>query len=244
MSEDLININILNYYLFQKSIHNHLNNQIEGKDSGKIKEGYIIHPEWIKEWKMRINYNSLNKCFDNLNIKSAKLSKKENNNINSYIKENNIYVESNTSYIIKSNDFMFINEKILSLDYLQNFVDKNTYESLNINKKTICEEIKFILKKKMLILIIENYMTIKILINLTDKDVNLINITFCFYYQDVYKKFFSYFMNTNQQELFEYLRSIDLFVIPKYVNVDEKCDDKTFIVFFEEKYKKLLDDFL
>ena len=47
---------ILYYYKFQKKIEKFFNGEKMKKDHTKIKKGYIINPEWIKEWRRRKKY--------------------------------------------------------------------------------------------------------------------------------------------------------------------------------------------
>ena len=66
---------ILYYYTFQKKINNYLNNTIKRKDKTYLKNGYFINPEWIKEWKRRINYNQIvSEYLVHFNIDSTKLN--------------------------------------------------------------------------------------------------------------------------------------------------------------------------
>ena len=46
---------------------------------------------------------------------------------------------------------MIINEKILTKIFLENFVNKKTFESMNLNEKITFEEIKYIFKEEMII---------------------------------------------------------------------------------------------
>ena len=59
---------IASYYLFQKKIKDHLDNKID-KESDDIKDGYLVHPNWIIEWKKMIAYNTLYDYFNSLVIK-------------------------------------------------------------------------------------------------------------------------------------------------------------------------------
>ena len=56
------------YYLFQKKIEKFFKGE-KMKTDTKIKTGYIINPEWIKEWKRRRSYDNIKKkCLEKLNI--------------------------------------------------------------------------------------------------------------------------------------------------------------------------------
>ena len=50
---------IVNYWLFQKKLEIYLKGNEYIKDSKKIKEGYLLDPKWISQWKKGINYNKI-----------------------------------------------------------------------------------------------------------------------------------------------------------------------------------------
>ena len=93
--------NILYYYIFQKKINNYLNKPKEREDKINLKNGYIINPEWIKEWKRRINYGKLvSDYLDHFNINSTKLNDEQLLMINQFIE--NDYIFNNLCYETKT----------------------------------------------------------------------------------------------------------------------------------------------
>ena len=64
---------ILEYYLFQRKIINQLNNK-DTKDNYDIEDGYLVNPDWIKEWKKMIGYNAIIQYFSHLSINDSKLN--------------------------------------------------------------------------------------------------------------------------------------------------------------------------
>ena len=53
------------YYGFQKKIKDQINNNNKDREDEDVKIGYLINPEWIKEWRNRIKYNQMEKNLDN-----------------------------------------------------------------------------------------------------------------------------------------------------------------------------------
>ena len=145
---------ILYYYVFQKKIDQFFRGEKIEKDK-KIKKGYIINPEFIKEWKRRKNYVKIKKkYFENFNIEKTKLDKKQTKLIKDYFEkldEKILNLNENNSSIIKYSDFMIINEKILTEQYLENLVNEKTFNEMKLNVKITFEEIKYIFKEEMII---------------------------------------------------------------------------------------------
>ena len=181
---------ILHYYVFQKKIEKFFNGEKMPKENIQCKIGYFINPEWIKEWKRRRNYaNIKSNFFEVFKIEKTKLNHEQTNLIKDNIEQKNDKIltsfENNNS-IIKYSDFMIINEKILTKSVLENFVNKKTFELMNLNKKITVEEIQYIFKKEMIIFFLEKYSTIKILLSLAGSTSTIINISFAIFYIDTY----------------------------------------------------------
>ena len=155
---------ISNYYLFQKKIKDHLNKEIINKESFDIEEGFLIHPDWIKDWKNMIDYNTLFLFFCSIDIKD-KLEEKQKQYINQMLGKNQIYIELDTSFIVKSSNFRSIKEDVITEDNLENFIDKKTYDKLKINEKNTKEKIRYIFKKQMIIFFFDNCHIIKLFIH-------------------------------------------------------------------------------
>ena len=186
--------NILYYYIFQKKINNYLNNTGKREDETSLKKGYIINPEWIKEWKRRINYGKLvSDYLDHFNINSTKFNKEQLLMINQFIENdytlNNLYYETKT---IQKNNIFFIYDELMTRNFLENLVDEITFENFGIIDKRSFEKVKYIFKEKMFILFIEKYYAIKILLfTLIYKNeiFNLINLILTFYEINTYDYF-------------------------------------------------------
>ena len=238
---------IIYYYTFQKEIKQILNNDNEKNESKDINKGYLIYPEWIKTCKTNINYNLLITKLDNINFEKTDINNKAKiNDFNNFISDNRIEIIDTSNIIIKIN-FTILNEKILSFEkYLDFFVDKDTFNKLNINDNiTSFEEIQFIFKKKMIIFLLEKYSVIIILfhspLKMTNIDTNTLNnIKFVFDYQDVYDSFCNKFKNMSSGQIIEYLINIDIFDFPKFQNYDDKKNIITFTATYEEGLKKYL----
>ena len=65
----------LHYYVFQKTINQYLTDWKDKSDSFRIKNGYIIDPDWIKEWKRLVDYDNIKiNYLDCFNITSTKIN--------------------------------------------------------------------------------------------------------------------------------------------------------------------------
>ena len=208
---------ILYYYIFQKKINNYINsNKIQENEKKKLKIGYIINPDWIKEWKARINYNKIESDYlDHFNLDSTKLNKQQKLLINQFIEKNNDIdnLDLDIKTIVKNNYFkFFIYEKMINKVYLENFVNKKTFNKLVMNDKTTYEKVKYIFKKKMFMLFIEKYLKIKILLYSTNfKNNHLVTLTYIFYDQDTYNTYSKIFENYESDAMIENLRKTKIF---------------------------------
>ena len=203
---------ILFYYVFQKKIENFFNGEKMKKDNKESKIGYFINPEWIKEWKRRRNYTNIKSNFlEAFNIGKTKLDNEQIKLIKDNIEqkdEKNLTSDENNNIIIKYSDFMVINEKIFTKIFLENFVNKKTFESMNLNKKNTFEEIKYIFKEEMIIFFLEKYSIIKILLSLAGSSSKIINITFSIFYVDTYNNLSKKFEKGSSEEIINYLIEI------------------------------------
>jgi ubiquitin C-terminal hydrolase len=231
--------NIFRYYIFQKKFKNYLTGKISDKERKKIKNGYLIPLDWIKEWKRKINYNIISKNLDSLQIESTKLKENQINEIKNIFQNNiNNFDNNMLNNIIINNNFI-INERILSEKFLESFVNEKTYKLLKIDRKIGVEEIKYIFKQKMMILFLENYNMIKILFSYDDpmiKEIKLINITFIFDYIDVYYALQKLFRDETSDNILIYLsQKINIISQPKYKYFDKTINKYTFTAINEEK---------
>ena len=156
---------ILKYYLFQKKISNYLNKINNEEDKFMIKEGYIIHPDWIDCWRQLINYQEIEKFFDNINLNKNNLLTNEDI-ITEYL-HNNISEEEVRLFLsqnINTNYFDIIQHKIFDKNFLINMITEDIFKALRIDEKNSKVAIKYILKQKMIIFDIEDYLMIKIII--------------------------------------------------------------------------------
>ena len=243
-------VQIVYYYVFQKYINKYLSlTYTKCKDNNKIKYGYIVHPDWIKEWKKRIDYNSMKINFlDHLNIDSIAINENQEILINNYIEKNTIHFDENIPFIannINNRKYNVVDQRILTEKFLENFVNEKTFDQLNINKNVIGEEIKYIFKSKMLILFLERYNTIKILlysIRIDNYEYKLFNLTFVFKYLNEYLLFRNEFEKRNSDSLLVYLYSIGIFEHPKIEIYNEQLRGSVYQLYqiINENYKDIL----
>ena len=221
---------IIYYHEFQKQIGKFFNGEIE-KDDTEIQNGYIINPEWIKEWRRRKKYDKNKKYLDIIDFEKKKIDLKQIKTIFDDIrKKDKKILDENNNSIIKYIDFMIVNEKILSKKYLENFVNEKIFKLMDLNAKITFEEIKYIFKVKMIIFFLENYQIIKILLSVENLPSKVVNITFIFFYLDAYNEFYKKFEKESSEEIIKYLNEIKILSNSKY-----SSNEDTFIVINEEK---------
>ena len=238
-TSSLKNNSIFKYYIFQKKFKKYLTGKISDKERNIIKKGYLVPPDWIKEWKRNINYNIISKNLDSFEIESTKLKENQINDIKDLFKNNiNNFDSKMLNNIIINNNFI-INERILSEKFLESFVSGNTYKLLKIGRKIEVEKIEYIFKQKMMILFFEKYNMIKIVFSYNDpmiKEIKLINITLIFDYIDVYNGLKKFFRDKISDDILIYLsKDINIITLPKNKYFDKTINKYTFTAINEEK---------
>ena len=216
---------IVNYWLFHKKLELYLNGSQFYKDNTKIKEGYLFNPDWISEWKKNINYDeikiNLSQAIQFKDKDSYKLNKEQMN----FILENSINDFSpNFIFKAKNKEFLPLSEKIINKKYLESIVNKKTFKDLDIQEEKVSIEIKYIKKKKMLILIFTGYKIIKMLISdlsshLMNKKV--VNLTFIFNDVDNFKKYLEIFEDETSDQILNRLLDKKIFNNPKIQKSDK-----------------------
>ena len=233
---------ILYYYIFQKKINNYLNNTIKRKDKTRLKNGYIINPEWIKEWKRRINYDKIvSDYLVHFNINTTKLNNEQLLMINQFIENdyllNNLCYEAKT---IRKYKVFFINDELITRNFLENLVNDKTFEKFGIKDDGSFEKVKFIFKEKMFILFIERYHVIKILLfTLIYKNeiFNLINLTLIFNEIKSYEYCSFSFEESKSDKIIDYLYKLYIF---ENDSLQIKKNNRTIFRIKNENYKEIL----
>ena len=234
--------NILYYYVFQKKINNYLNNTVKREDKKSSKNGYIINPEWIKEWKRRINYDKLvSDYLVHFNLNSTNLNNEQLLMINQFIENdytlNNLYYETKT---IQKNNIFFIYDELITRNFLENLVDVDTFEKFGIRDDKSFEKVKYILKEKMFMLFIEKYHVIKILLfslNYRNENFNLINLTLTFYEIIDYINFSCFFEISKSDKIMNYFNNLTIFEIDC---LEKKKNNRLLYRIKNENYKEIL----
>ena len=231
---------ILNYYDFQKKIQKYLS-EWEKEKGGKLKKGYIIHPDWIKEWKRISNYNNIKtKYLDKYNSESKFLFLKKDNQ--KYQKIENLEKESDYDFnlicYVPTVDFLPITQ-FFSLEYLENIINEETYKLLDINIINLqVKDIKYILKKRMFIIFDEAENIIKIILKKENENDILINLNFIFDNKDSYKKYSHFFENKYSIEIYNFIEDI-INTKKKEYNVSHLPDEEEINVHFQSEDQKI-----
>jgi len=232
------------YYGFQKKIKDQINNNNKDREDEDVKIGYLINPEWIKEWRNRIKYNQMEKILDNYtNVDFSNISILKKNEIKSDLKKKGLkrVVVDN---IIKTHGFLV--NKILSIQNLQIFIDQQTFdlfENLKI-KKSFNIQIEYIFKKKMIIFFFKDIFKIKLLINdlyPISEEKKLVNLTFYLVNNTNYNKYYNIFKTKNSDDLLTMFKDYDNLTERKYVIEEENLK---IILINEEIDKEFKDDYI
>ncbi len=203
----------LNYYIFQKRIHNCFTKN-KSPENRRIEIGYIIQKEWIDEWKKMKGYSYLYTIFEKLQINNENITKEQRHYINEFINSEGIVIVPNNPIIEKPKNYISLKDKnITSEKNLDNFVNEKFFMNIkNIKKENIFEKVNYIFKDNLIIFFFENEKLIKVLMNHScissnhkSYSNNLININLVFnrnHHFFKYKKMFKY---KNTKEIIDIL---------------------------------------
>ena len=205
---------IIHYYLFQKSLSNYLRINYEGEE--KDEEAYLINPDWMEVWRSIINYDGIKSELEN-----SYIDKNNSNTINEAIKK---YIEGDNfdeesikiflSNYFRTNNFDITQQKIFEESIIKNMIPKDIYKPLKINDKNTKIPIKCIFKKFMLIFVIEEQQTFKIIITKQVPYCNnkkVIHLSWKFLDSDSYKDALKIFEKNNSEDIIDHFASLEIF---------------------------------
>ena len=234
--------NIIYYYVFQKKINNYLNSYEKRKDRFSLKDGYIICLDWIKEWKMRINYDKIVADYlTHFKLNSTKLNEEQVIMINQFI-ENDCNLDFETKTIMKYS--YSVKDELITQNFLENLVNKKTFEKLEISNDRIFLKVKYIFKEKIFILFIESGYNIKLLfLNLIYKNekFHLINLTLQFFDKDEYKSTSQFLEESESDKIINFFARFNAFE-KKNLELREEGSDKIVYIVKSENYKEILNN--
>ena len=217
---------IFYYYGFQKKIKDQINNNNKDNEDEDedVKIGYLINPEWIKEWRNRIKYIEMEKILDNYkNVDFSNISIIKKNEIKAELKRNNLK-KIGIDNIVRTHGFLV--DKILSIQNLQILIDQQTFDlfdNLKI-KKTFNIQIEYIFKKKMIIFFFKDIFKIKIVINdlyPISEEKKIVNLTFYLVNITNYDKYYNIFKTKNSDDILIMLKDYDNLMERKYTINEE-----------------------
>ena len=223
---------LLHYYVFQKTIQKYLTDWKDKKDRHKLEKGYIIDPDWIKEWKRISDYDNIKtKYLDCLGIESTNINDNLNLVITQHLQPVIKDYEQNLIYYVKMNDFN-VSNTFFSLEYLQNLCDVTTYDLLETNGEV--ENVEYILKKKMLIIFLRTRNIIKIVL-FNEKNNNIINLKYIYNNNDKYKTKYFFFERKSSEQILKYLSEKNIFNLKKYELYNPKTNNLIYTLLYEEE---------
>ena len=237
-TQDKKTLKIINYYLFQKEIEQYLTNWNDKNDKFKRKIGYLVNPDWVTQYKKLINYSNIKFILDQNKIKSTKYVDDQELVIDDFIKKP---IKSVNIKSINLNKFIKIfkfEDNFLSLETLQNFMNKKAYNGMN------GQQINYIFKKKMLILFFDSIKILKI-IYFYEKEKKIINLKFIFYYIKEYNRKVKFFVESNIKDIEDFLNK-EIFVSisssKEKDHYDTDLHKDSFKIIYEEEIKNSNDD--
>ena len=223
---------LLHYYVFQKNIKQYLTDW-DGKTDGYRKEkGYIIEPDWIKEWKRIVDYDNIKTNYlDHFNIESTKIDSDQGILFSQHLEPAIKDYEEDLIYCVEGNDFL-VYDTFLSLEYLQNFCNETIYQLLKTNGRI--EKVEYIFKKKMVIIFFKVKKMIKVI--LFNEMINkIINMKYIFNDNYMYKKEVYYYEKNNSDTIIEKLKGEEVFNKNKEEFVKNKDNTPIYTVSYEEE---------
>ena len=237
-TQDKKTLKIINYYLFQNEIEQYLTNWNDKNDKFKRKIGYLVNPDWVTQYKKLINYSNIKFILDQNKIKSTKYVDDQELVIDDFIKKP---IKSVNIKSINLNKFIKIfkfEDNFLSLETLQNFMNKKAYNGMN------GQQINYIFKKKMLILFFDSIKILKI-IYFYEKEKKIINLKFIFYYIKEYNRKVKFFVESNIKDIEDFLNK-EIFVSisssKEKDHYDTDLHKDSFKIIYEEEIKNSNDD--
>jgi len=230
---------IISYYLFQKNLKNHINNNIIHREELNLTQlGYLISPQWVKEFKKRINYEKVEEILDKEDIDSLDaLSSDQKDRIEKLFNE---FVPNFEINKIVRRDVLYIYD-ILNAQNIELYIDKQTNDLMKL-KKTSKMRIDYILKEHMIILCYRKHNMIKILVHSLypfSTENKISNLTFYFKKdEDSYDIYKIIFEQHTSEELLRWFLMNDMF---KEKNLIIKVNDKIGNMVNEELTKEYKD---
>lgn len=237
-SQNSKTMTILNYYLLQNQIQQYLTKTgwKDKKDEYKIKLGYLVHPDWVKQWKKIIEYDKLKFYLKEFKIKSTKYVDEQEILVKEFITKPTNSIDIKSININSSNKNLEFENIFISLETLENLMNKEAY---NIEMKA--QQIKYLFKQKMLILFFNSKKIIKI-IYFYEKKNKIINLKFMFNNIIEFNKKLIFLRDANLNEIIKYLRTVKIFNSKLFNYYDTDLKKITFKILYEEEEKCPNDD--
>ena len=200
---------LVHYYVFQNTIKQYLTDWKDKTDRYRIERGYIIEPDWIKEWKKIINYDYIKtEYLDLFNLVSTNVDDDQKLLINQHLEPNLNDYEEDLIYCPEDENEFLVYEDFLSLEYLQNLCDETIYKLFHNHGKY--ENVEYIFKQKMIIIFFKVKKMIKIIMFNENKN-KIINLKYIYNDINNYKKGVYFFERNNSDKILEKITITDIF---------------------------------
>ena len=233
---------IIHYYFFQKKISKYFSKRSYNSDKDELKVGYLINPDWIKFFKTTINYEKIKNYIIGLKISEKDLEYYEDN-IKGYIEKNiNQEEVKKISNTVKTNNFDITHKNIFSQKFLMNLMPEDVFKSFKIHDKTTKIKIKYIFKKQMLILVIEDNRIIKIIIpdvSYFSLNKNAVNLSWKFYERESYESKLDFLKEEDSESIMNYFIDKGIFAKPIINTSSNKRNKIAYTLINEDLYQKI-----
>lgn len=230
-SQNSQTLTIVNYYILQNQIQQYLTKTAleDKKDQFLIKKGYLLNPDWVKQWKILINYDNLKFLLNEFKIKSINFVDEQELLVNEFITKPTESIDIRS--INHFSEILKFEDTFISLETLENLMNQESY-----NKGMKGQQVKYIFKKEMLILLFDATRIIKI-VYFYDKENKLINLKFVFKNMREYNRKVIFFKDSNFRQVIEYLDNVGIWKSKSYNNYDTDLKKVTFQILYEEEVK-------
>ncbi len=125
-SQNSQTLTIVNYYILQNQIQQYLTKTAlkDKKDQFLIKKGYLLNPDWVKQWKILINYDNLKFLLNEFKIKSINFVDEQELLVNEFITKPTESIDIRS--INHFSEILKFEDTFISLETLENFINQES----------------------------------------------------------------------------------------------------------------------
>ena len=243
MGASSIQEGIIDYYLFQKKISNYLDKTNNEKEEFCFKDAYLVHYEWMEEFKKNIKYKEIENCLDKMDLNENNLKNKKDQIIEYLNKNISIEIEIIPSRDAKTYFLSVSQKKVFNKNILANLIPSETFKAWKLEGKIEKIKIQYLFKKIMMIFVIEQLKKIKLIVTDTSPFIaneKIINLTWFFPDSEAFQEKLKFLQNENSEDILQFLVRKEIFGKPeKTTRNQEKKDEILYILYNEDLYENI-----